>query len=77
VCEVTPTYIISDLDHTLNWNYNIDKMVNGGWKAYYGLGNNYKSMDLWLWDMNKLLFETLVTRVILYGCDVWSYNIFR
>jgi hypothetical protein len=27
--------------------------------------------------MNKLLFETLVTHVILYGCEVWGCSISR
>ena len=30
--------------------------------------NNCKSDELWSWDKKKLLFETLVTPVILYGC---------
>jgi hypothetical protein len=34
-------------------------------------------MDLWLWDKKKLLFETLITYVILYGCEDWGYNISR
>jgi hypothetical protein len=45
------------------------------WKVYYGLENNCKLVDLWLWDKKKLLFETLVTLVILYGCEVWGCNI--
>jgi hypothetical protein len=53
------------------------KMINGGWKAYYGLENNCKSMDLWIWDKKKLLFETLVTPIILYGCEVWGCSISR
>ena len=28
-----------------------------------------------MWDKKKLLFETLVTLVILYGCEVWGCNI--
>ena len=36
-----------DIQHKFNWNYNIEKMVIGGWKAYYGLENNCKSTDLW------------------------------
>jgi hypothetical protein len=60
--EVTSyKYLIIDLHHKLNWNYSIEKMINGGWKSYYGLENNCKSMNLWLWDKKKLLFETLVT----------------
>jgi hypothetical protein len=58
-------------------NYSIEKRINGGWKAYYGLENNCKSMDLWIWDKKKLLFETLITPVILYGCEVWGCSISR
>jgi hypothetical protein len=46
-------------------------------KAYYGLEKNCKSTNLWNWDKKKLLFETLVTLFILYGCEVWSYSISR
>ena len=52
-------------------------MINGGWKDYYGLENNCKLVDLWLWDRKKLLFETTVTHVNLYGCEVWGCNISR
>jgi hypothetical protein len=54
--EVTSyKYLIINLHHKLNWNYNIEKRINGGWKAYYGLENNCKSTDLWLWDKKKIL----------------------
>jgi hypothetical protein len=45
-------------------------MIIGGRKSYYGLENNYKSSNLWSWDKKKLLFENLVTPIILYGCEV-------
>jgi hypothetical protein len=61
-------YIGINIHHKLNWNYNIKKKIIGGWKIYYGLENKYKSVDLWIWDKKKLLFETLITNVILYGC---------
>ena len=35
-----------------------------------------KKKTLW-WDKKKLLFETLVTLVILYGCEVWGCSISR
>jgi hypothetical protein len=63
------------IHHKLNWNYSIEKRINGGWKAYYGFENNCKLVDLWLLDKKNLLFETLVTPVILYGCEVWGSNI--
>ena len=30
-----------------------------------------------MWDRKKFLFETLVTPIILYGCEVWGYSISR
>ena len=47
-------------------------MINGGWKAYFGLENNSKSSNLVMWNKKKFLFETLVTLVIFYGCEVWG-----
>ena len=52
--------------HKLNWNYSIEKMINGVWKAYFGLENNCKSANLVMWNKKKFLFETLVIPVILY-----------
>ena len=52
-------------------NYRIEKRINGGWKAYFGLENNCKAANLVMWDKKKIIFETLVTHVILYGCEVW------
>jgi hypothetical protein len=76
--EVTSyKYLGINIHHKFNWNYSIEKRINGGWKAYYGLENNCKSTDLWIWDKKNLLFETLVTLVILYGCEVWGCNISR
>jgi hypothetical protein len=76
--EVTSyKYLGIDIHHKLNWNYSIEKRIIGGWKAYYGVENNCKSVDLWSWDKKKLLFETLVTPVILYGCEVWGCSISR
>ena len=70
-------YLGINIHHNLNWNYSIEKRINGGWRAYYGLENNCKLVDLWLWDKKKILFETLVTLVILYGCEVLGWNIYR
>ena len=52
-------YLGIDIHHKLNWNYNIEKRINGGWKAYFGLENNCKASNLVMWDKKKLLFETL------------------
>ena len=68
-------YLGIDIHHNLNWNYSIEKMINRGWKAYFGLENNYKSSNLVMGDKIKFPFETLVIPIILYGCEVWGCNI--
>lgn len=52
-------------------------MIGGWWKPYYKLQNNCKLVDFWICDIEKLLFETLVTYVILYGHEVCGCNISR
>jgi hypothetical protein len=39
-------YLGIDIHHELNWNYSVQKMINEGWKTYYGLENNCKLADL-------------------------------
>ena len=76
--EVTSyKYLIIDLRHKINWRYSIEKGINGGWKAYHGFENSCKSKKNWLWDMNKLFFEALVTHVSLYSCEFQDCNISR
>ena len=70
-------YLVIDIHNKLNWNYSIEKIINGGWKDYFDLENNYKSTNLVMWDKNKFIFETLVIHAILYGCEVWGCNISR
>ena len=45
--EVTSyKYLQIDFHHKFNYNYNIEKRINGGWKSYFGLQNNYKLANL-------------------------------
>lgn len=53
------------------------KKINGEWKAYFGLESNCKSTNLVISDKNKFIFETLVTLVIFYGCEVWGCSVSR
>jgi len=39
-------YMRFNLYHKINWNYSINKRINGGWKVYYGLENNCKLTNL-------------------------------
>ena len=47
-------YLGIDIHHKLNWNYRIEKRIKVGWKAYFGLENNYKSTNLVMWDKKKV-----------------------
>ena len=70
-------YLGIDIHHKLNEKYRIEKKINGGWKAYFGLENDCKKANLVMWDKRKFLFENLVTPIILYGCEVWGCSISR
>ena len=48
-------YLGIDIHHKLNWNYSIEKRINGGLKAYFCLENNCKAANLVMWDKKKLL----------------------
>ena len=52
-------------------------MIIGGWKAYYELKNNCKSVDIYIWSKKRFLFETLFTPVVLYRCEVWGRSVSR
>ena len=43
-------YLGIDIHHKLNWNYSIEKRINGGWKTYFGLENNCKATNLVMWS---------------------------
>ena len=61
-------YLGIDIHHKLNWNHSIEKRINGGWKAYFGLENNCKTTNIVMWDKKKLLFGTLVTPEHKWEC---------
>ena len=57
-------------------------MINGGWKAYFGLENNCKSTNVVMWYKKKFLFETLVIPVkscmlVRYGGAMISIESWR
>lgn len=75
--EQVSSYKCLDIDfsYQLNQNYSIKKRIIGGWKAYYELKNNCKSIDLYIWSKKMFLFKTLVTPVILYIREVFGCSI--
>ena len=52
-------YLGIDIHHKLNWNYNIDKRIDGRKKAYFVLENNCKSTNLVMWDKKKFYLKLL------------------
>ena len=36
-------YLEINIHHKLNWNYSVEKGINGGCKVHHGLENNCKS----------------------------------
>ena len=63
-------YFGIDIHYKFNSNYSIEKMINGGWTAYFGLENNCKSINLVMWDKKssslKLLLSMLSCMVVKY-----------
>ena len=41
-------YLGINIHHKFNWNYNVEKWINGGLKAYYELENNCKPSYIWI-----------------------------
>ena len=70
--EVTSyKYLIIDIHHKLNWNYNIEKRINGGWKAYFSLEKTINP-PIWSYGLKtssslKLLSSLLSCMVVKYG----------
>ena len=64
--------LLIDIHNKLNWNYSIEKMIKGGWKAYLGLENNCKLANLVMWNKKKFLFETLVP---LVTCKIVKFGV--
>lgn len=46
-------YLGIDIHHQLNYNYNIEEKIIGGWKAYYELENNCK-LDICIQSEKKV-----------------------
>jgi hypothetical protein len=67
ILEEVPSYkyIGIYIHHKLNWNYNIEKKINGGWKTYMGsktIVNEYT----FGFGIKINSFHTLVTPILLW-----------
>jgi hypothetical protein len=59
----------------LDWNDNVENIIIGGLKAYYGFKNKCRNAKLSDWDKKKIIFKTLVILIILNGCKFWTHDI--
>lgn len=57
-------YLWNNIHHKISWNYSPKKMINQGWKAYYRLGKNFKSMTIWICDKQMPVPKNLITLVV-------------
>jgi hypothetical protein len=49
-------YLGINIHHKLNWNYSVEKRINGGWKYYYVIKNNCKLANIWIWNKKNSYF---------------------
>ena len=63
-------YLGIDIHHKLNWNYSIEKMINGGWKSYFGLENNYNQP---IWSCGIKISSSLKLLSSMLSCMVLKY----
>ena len=78
--EVTSyKYLGIDIHHKLNWNYSIEKMINGGWKAFLVLkilvNQLMWSCEIKISSYLKLLSYLLSCRVVKYGGATFQKNL--
>ena len=50
--------------------YAFEFNLQAGWKSYYMLENKCKLSDAHGWQVKLMLFNTMVTQVLLYGSEV-------
>lgn len=65
-------YLGIHIHHNLNWNYSVEKNINGGQKTYYGLENKCKWSNLRLWDKKNPLL--ILLSLLLSYTDVKSMD---
>ncbi|MCO5605801.1 hypothetical protein L7F22_059985 [Adiantum nelumboides] len=51
------------------------RRLEAGKRAYYAFENMCNAGEIKCWALNKYLFDTLVTSVLLYGVEIWGGSI--
>lgn len=63
-------YFCININHKLNWNLIVGKIIFVRWKTFYGFENKCKSPNLCNEDKKVFLFSYLITPIILDRCEV-------
>ena len=53
----------------------VESRCQTGWKSYYMLENKCNQSDTHGWEVKLVLFNAMVTQVLLYGVEVWGDTI--
>ena len=63
-------YLGTNLHATNKWSVRFESRFQAAWKSYYMLENKCKLSDAHGWQVKLMLFNTMVTQVLLYGSEV-------
>ena len=63
-------YLGIDVPTTNKWSECFDSRLQAGWKSYYLLGSQCNQSDTCGWEVKLMLFNAMVTQVLLYGVEV-------
>ena len=64
-----------DVPATNKWSACFDYKLQASWKSYYLLENQCNQSDACGWEVKLMLFNAMVTQVLLYGVEVWGGTI--
>ena len=64
-----------DVPITNKWSAYFDSRVRAGWKSYYLLEKQCNQSDTCGWEVKLLLFNAMITQLLLYGVEVWGDTI--
>ena len=76
-CLQSFKYLGIDIPATNRWSGCFESRLQAGWKSYYMLENQCNQSDTRGWEVKLMLFNAMVTQVLLYGVEVWGGTISR
>ena len=63
-------YLGTNLHATNKWSVRFESRFQAAWKSYYMLENKCKLSDAHGWQVKLMLFNAMITQVLLYGSEV-------